>query len=346
MAEVQAKEGAQETAITLLGLLAGLACASVLNSDPMLQWVAFAVLTAIHVAANYAAVRVLELRTLNRSRMHALVRAHLTGTTPKSEAGALQPLPTPAFVSKTDPILPLPFISTLFRTYGWPALSASGCETCPLRVGSSFPAAAISGAFADGMHVVNVAIRASAAGTVWTLEELRVPPAQPAHSKASSMALTDWTAAWGAVAGEATDAGLLVLQLGRGASGGKLHAIDLVLFSGASHTTQLCCYFAAVAAMHWQQLQELQSGAGRALALDTGVIASVSARIGQFPAFLRAAQESGWNITLAQLGDAGIRAQVTTTSRGGFESDVSEDETSGVARGTGNNIGSYKDKTP
>ena len=316
-----------------------------LNSDPVLQWAAFAVLTAIHVAANYAAVRVLELRTLNRSRMHALCLAHLTSTPPKSDACALQPFPTPAFVSKTDPILPLPVISTLLRSTGLLlGHSASGCEICPLRIGSSFPSAAVD----DGVHIVTVAIRAPTAGAMWTLEEL--PPAPAAHVTASGTALTDWTDAWGAVAGEATDGGLLVLQRDRGANGGKMHAIDLVLFSGASHTTQLCCYFTAVTAMYWQQQQELQARADRAPtqgigASDAGaqreaMVASMSTRIGQFPAFLRAAEKSGWNISLAQLGDAGIRAQVTISSSG-FASTISEDETTN----RGNDIGRYKGKT-
>ena len=68
LADVAAKEGSQETAVTLLGMALGWALAGAVNGAPLLAWGAFLLLTAVHVLANYRAVRVLALRTLNRGR--------------------------------------------------------------------------------------------------------------------------------------------------------------------------------------------------------------------------------------------------------------------------------------
>ena len=48
---MSAKESAQETAVTLLGLLAGGVLASRMGDAPLTAWVAFLVLTAVHVWA-------------------------------------------------------------------------------------------------------------------------------------------------------------------------------------------------------------------------------------------------------------------------------------------------------
>lgn len=53
IADVAAKENAQETAVTLLGLISGLLCAKILNANMLRIWIAFFGLTALHVVANY-----------------------------------------------------------------------------------------------------------------------------------------------------------------------------------------------------------------------------------------------------------------------------------------------------
>lgn len=68
VAEVAAKEATQETAMTLTGLALGYVLAQALNASLAAQWVSFILLTVVHVAANYAAVRVLALATLSRTR--------------------------------------------------------------------------------------------------------------------------------------------------------------------------------------------------------------------------------------------------------------------------------------
>ena len=73
VAEVAAKEGTQETAVTLLGLMLGATLAGALNASPTAQWTAFTFLTILHVIFNAAAVRSLALETLSRTRAKALL---------------------------------------------------------------------------------------------------------------------------------------------------------------------------------------------------------------------------------------------------------------------------------
>ena len=68
LADVAAKEGSQETAVTLLGMACGWLLAGAVNGRPLAAWAAFLALTLVHVVANYRAVRALALRTLNRGR--------------------------------------------------------------------------------------------------------------------------------------------------------------------------------------------------------------------------------------------------------------------------------------
>ena len=69
-AEVAAKEGAQETAVNLVGLLAGMVLAHHVNRSPVAIWTAFVLLTLLHVLFNYLAVTCLRLRHLNRGRLN------------------------------------------------------------------------------------------------------------------------------------------------------------------------------------------------------------------------------------------------------------------------------------
>ncbi|OQS06953.1 hypothetical protein THRCLA_01025 [Thraustotheca clavata] len=68
MADIAAKEGSQETFVTLLGLLFGMYFANAVNQSRTSVWLAFFVLTGIHVIANYKAVTSLEIPTLNQPR--------------------------------------------------------------------------------------------------------------------------------------------------------------------------------------------------------------------------------------------------------------------------------------
>lgn len=77
MADCSAKEGSQETAVRLFGLLFGMYFASAVNSSPQTVWIAFVVLTVIHVIANYKAVSGLWVPTVNNLRGLILVQRFL-----------------------------------------------------------------------------------------------------------------------------------------------------------------------------------------------------------------------------------------------------------------------------
>lgn len=51
--DISAKEGTQETAVTLLGLTCGMYFASLVNVSSMLIWASFLSLTTLHVYANF-----------------------------------------------------------------------------------------------------------------------------------------------------------------------------------------------------------------------------------------------------------------------------------------------------
>ena len=77
MADLNAKEGTQETLVSLLGMILGVVLARYLQTVEDLQskeraaalsWAIFLVLTVVHVWVNYIGVKVLRLKTLNKER--------------------------------------------------------------------------------------------------------------------------------------------------------------------------------------------------------------------------------------------------------------------------------------
>ncbi|KAF4035252.1 Vitamin B6 photo-protection and homoeostasis [Phytophthora infestans] len=86
MADCAAKEGSQETAVKLFGLMFGMYFANAVNSSPHAVWMAFVVLTLVHVYANYNAVSCLCIPTVNCSRGLILVQRFLmSGNKPGKE---------------------------------------------------------------------------------------------------------------------------------------------------------------------------------------------------------------------------------------------------------------------
>lgn len=79
LADVSTKEGAQETAVSLVGLLVGLALARAVHLSHARARLLFALLTAVHVLANYRGVRSLCLCSLNAQRAALLVDAVANG---------------------------------------------------------------------------------------------------------------------------------------------------------------------------------------------------------------------------------------------------------------------------
>ena len=68
IADISAKEGIQETAVTLIGLVLGWQAVDWLDGDLRLTWLVFGVLTAVHVWANVMAMRCLVLTSLDGQR--------------------------------------------------------------------------------------------------------------------------------------------------------------------------------------------------------------------------------------------------------------------------------------
>jgi len=110
MADVQAKEGSQETAVTLLGLLAGSALATYADGSAAYIWSVFMALTVLHCYANYRAVRGLRLPTLNRTRAAMLAEAACAA--PRAE------LPSVAEISADEPLLSAPISGAVEITLG------------------------------------------------------------------------------------------------------------------------------------------------------------------------------------------------------------------------------------
>jgi hypothetical protein len=79
VADLTAKESTQETLVSLLGMIGGVWVAKLLerhgqNNPFFWTWLLFGILTAIHVFANYKAISLLKLTTLNPERTRQLFR--------------------------------------------------------------------------------------------------------------------------------------------------------------------------------------------------------------------------------------------------------------------------------
>lgn len=76
MADLNAKEGTQETLVSLVGMVLGIALARYLHRmeqrdeslTAAVSWTIFVILTIVHVWANYIGVKLLHLRTFNQER--------------------------------------------------------------------------------------------------------------------------------------------------------------------------------------------------------------------------------------------------------------------------------------
>lgn len=82
VADLSAKEGSQETAVTLIGMIGGACVVEAIDGPARVKWTwtIFLLLTFVHVYANWRGVRGLILRTLNTQRTHAIIHAFLDKT--------------------------------------------------------------------------------------------------------------------------------------------------------------------------------------------------------------------------------------------------------------------------
>ena len=94
----------QETATTLIGMVLGMAFTRAASSaGPLVVWAAFCLLTGVHVWANVRAMRCLRMTSLNRPRLHQLLRSYLC-------SGAA---PSPPAVAASEPLLAPPLARAL-----------------------------------------------------------------------------------------------------------------------------------------------------------------------------------------------------------------------------------------
>ena len=96
ISDISAKEGIQETAVSVLGLIAGWQVVERLKGDLRLTWLTFALLTAVHVWANLLAMRSLILTSLTRTRADLAIDHFIT----------THHTPTPHTIAALEPILP------------------------------------------------------------------------------------------------------------------------------------------------------------------------------------------------------------------------------------------------
>lgn len=76
-ADLSAKEGSQETAATLSGMLLGMLLANITSGHTGVIWICFLALTGFHMFANYKAVRCLCLTSLNKERTKIALQTYL-----------------------------------------------------------------------------------------------------------------------------------------------------------------------------------------------------------------------------------------------------------------------------
>jgi hypothetical protein len=103
LTDLIAKEGSQETAVNILGLLGGyllLASVGTVDQSGSAIWMSFFLLTIIHVVANVIAVQYLVFHFLNETRFSLVVQSMLDGV---GEDGSF----SCAAVASREPLLPV-----------------------------------------------------------------------------------------------------------------------------------------------------------------------------------------------------------------------------------------------
>jgi len=125
-ADVAAKEGTQEAAVTLVGMALGLGLARLGQAGwPRAAAAVWVVLTALHLCANVRAVRALRLTSVNRARADVVLDAWLAGGE-QARRRRRRPL-SPEAANAAESLLPPP----LAAVGGWVGLT----RRAPVRLG-------------------------------------------------------------------------------------------------------------------------------------------------------------------------------------------------------------------
>lgn len=138
VSDLAAKEGIQETAVTLVGMMGGAALMRWLDGDARGTWILFALLTALHVYANWRGVKALVLASLNPQRTDILLQhwvaqmvAGAARADPVAQTALLQCL-TPAQVAQRERLVWWEGSSSSSSSFG--ALPHGDAPAPPTRV--------------------------------------------------------------------------------------------------------------------------------------------------------------------------------------------------------------------
>ncbi|XP_016092025.1 RUS family member 1 [Sinocyclocheilus grahami] len=104
MADISAKDGSQETLVNLAGLLVSLALIPLVTDNPLLTFILFFLFTALHLFANYKAVRSVVMETLNEARLSIVLHRYLLDGQLLSPVEANEKEPVFLSLGKTVPI--------------------------------------------------------------------------------------------------------------------------------------------------------------------------------------------------------------------------------------------------
>lgn len=104
MADISAKDGSQETLVNLAGLLVSLILIPLVTDNPLLTLSLFSLFTALHLFANYKAVRSVVMETFNEERLSSVWRQYLEDGQVLSPSEANRREPVLMGFSKTVPI--------------------------------------------------------------------------------------------------------------------------------------------------------------------------------------------------------------------------------------------------
>ena len=109
-ADIAAKEGSQETAVTLVGMSLGMAVTTTTDGKTAWQWAVFVALTVAHVYCNVRAVRSLVIDSLNRERVVRLLARYdetLHEPSATSGFGKVSAENSPRGLAKDEALLPV-----------------------------------------------------------------------------------------------------------------------------------------------------------------------------------------------------------------------------------------------
>jgi hypothetical protein len=159
-ADVAAKEGTQEAAVTLVGMAAGLALSRLGARSPAAAAALWIALTILHFYANIRAVRALRLTTVNRARAEVVCDDWFGGSTPRARRAPL----SPDDANAAESLLPPP----LAAAAGWCGLR----RVDPVRLGVPLAAVADAAGVAPGDLLAGragraVAVAADPGGAFW-----------------------------------------------------------------------------------------------------------------------------------------------------------------------------------